>query len=103
MLVSPVLSAWLFGENPPAVAGLAPGPDPGEGGWAKGDQTVLVVVLAMVLVERKDARRRPASWPGKSNAKSAIHRQRIIKLRNVAAFYAVSAKSQSSELPISSL
>ncbi|CAI2932156.1 protein of unknown function [Aminobacter niigataensis] len=60
----------------------SPGPDPGEGEQAKGNHTVLVVVvLAMVLVESRDAVARPArwlaSWPGKSNAKSAIKRPRI--------------------------
>jgi hypothetical protein len=80
-------SPLWFGENPPAGAGSTPGPDPGEGGWAKGIQTVLVVVLPIFLtknvafLERRDAATRPAQslrlWPGKSNARCAIKRLRI--------------------------
>jgi hypothetical protein len=71
--------AW---RNPPAGAGLVPGPDPGEGELAKENQTVLAaVVLAVVLVEDMDARRYPAPWPGNSTAMSAIKRPRMIHLR----------------------
>jgi hypothetical protein len=66
-----------FGENPLAGAGLDPGPDPGEGELARETQTVVTVVLAMVLVERTDARPRPAS-PETSNPKNVMRLARII-------------------------
>lgn len=72
----------------------------GEGGEAKGDQTVVAVVfLAVVLVEDRRAETPPALlWPGKSNAKSAIKRPRIGYVLFGAGFYAVSPKSQSRRL-----
>jgi hypothetical protein len=65
------------------VGVLSPDQAQGESEQAKGNHTVLVVVLALVLDvavrERMDASKRPALWPGKSNAKSAIKRPRMLE------------------------
>src|SRR5688572_30242126 len=58
-----------------------PRPNPGRGREGQGSQTILVV-LAAVLVERRDAPTRPAQGLGTSNAKSAMTRPRMKQLRN---------------------
>jgi hypothetical protein len=53
----------LLFANPLAAAGLLPGPDPGGGEQAKGNQTVLVVVFAVCLAETSRIRAGTAAHP----------------------------------------
>src|SRR5690606_17354893 len=105
--ISPVPLRSFSGEARRPCGPRLPGPNPGEGEQAKGDQTVLAVVLAVVLVMRDDAIARPAQWlvpgfprkfpsrPGQSNAKSAINRPRIVRNPVRGGFYRESENSQS--------
>jgi len=86
------LSALLFsGGTRRPVRASPPRAGPGRDSKAKGDQTVLAVFLVLALTvvatERKGAPILPAQWlivlepslPGKSSAKTAMTRPRIVQ------------------------
>jgi hypothetical protein len=73
---------------------FSPGPDPGGGEQAKGNQTVLVVVLAGILVERTDAPAHPAQMPEPLVKKCAVDSLLTGRLLNLTCLYPLSKKSQ---------
>ena len=84
------------GETPPASRLSLPGPDPGEGEQAKGDQTVVVVVLAVDLVEQPRGDR--PFGPSMTIADQALAPLRIASLRDAVGFYPDPPGSQSPRL-----